>query len=148
MREIVDLIGTEAEKVRTRLLMGDADEKDGGKGGRTREELVMAFAEVSEYEVPAEWRLPIRVVDREEVDVKSLPAVAKKVAGRLTAINRSVFLYGWASGRTTISSNRTVAKLIESVIEENRTSEDDRGPDVWLCPTARSLVGKEKGRRN
>lgn len=139
MREIVDLIGTEAEKVRTRLLMGE--------GGRTREELVGAFAEVSEYEVPAEWRLPIKVVEKEDVDVAVLPVVAKKVAERLTAINRSVFLYGWASGRTTISSNRTVAKLIESVVEENRTSEDDRGPDVWLCPTARSLVGKEKGRR-
>lgn len=140
MREIVDLIGTEAEKVRTRLLMGDEE--------RTREELVSAFAEVSEYEVPKEWRLPIKVVEKEDADLEALPAVAEKVAERLTAINRSVFLYGWASGRTTISSNRTVAKLIESVVEENRTTEDDRGPDVWLCPTARSLVGKEKGRRD
>lgn len=140
MREIVDLIGTEAERVRTRLLMGD--------DGRTREELVRAFAEVSEYEVPKEWRLPIRIVEKGDVDLEGLPVVAGKVAERLTAINRSVFLYGWASGRTTISSNRTVAKLIESVVEENRSSEDDRGPDVWLCPTARSLVGKEKGKRD
>ena len=146
MREIVDLIGTEPEKVRTGLLMGDGVGYDGGV--RTREQLVSAFAAVSEYEVPAQWRLPIKVLGKEDVDIQGLPAVAAKVAERLTDINRSVFLYGWASGRTTISSNRTVAKLIESVIEENRTSEDDRGPDVWLCPTARSLVGKEKGRRD
>jgi len=144
MREIVDLIGTEAERVRTRLLMGDGEDE----GKRTREELVNAFAGVSEHEVPKEWRLPIRVVAKEDVRLEGLPAVAKKVAERLTAINRSVFLYGWASGWTTITSNRTVAKLIESVVEENRTSEEDRGPDLWLCPTARSLVGKEKGRRD
>ena len=153
MREIVDLIGTPAEKARTRLLMGDVDERG---MTMTRAELVNAFRKLTEYEVPEEWNLPIRVVDKDDLSVnideggriENLPAVAEKVAERLTAINRSVFMYGWASGRTTISSNRTVAKLIEGVVEEYRESEDDKGPDVWLCATARSLVGKEKGRRD
>ncbi|KAI9875218.1 MAG: hypothetical protein M1830_008734 [Pleopsidium flavum] len=141
MREIVGLIGTPAEKVRTGLLMGD----DGG--GKTSGELVREFGEVSEYQVPEDWRLPIRVVAG-DVDLGGLPAVAEKVAEQITAINRSVFLYGWANGITTISSNRTVTRLIETIVEEHRTSEDDRGPDIWLCPTARSLVGKEKGRKD
>lgn len=139
MREIVELIGTPAEKARTGLLMGEDQ-------GKTRKELVRGFGEYSEYQVPEEWNLPIKIVDA-DFDVDSLPAVGTKVAEQLTAINRSVFLYGWASGRTTISSNRTVAKLIETVVEEHRTSEEDRGPDVWLAPNARSLVGKEKGRK-
>ncbi|SLM36741.1 Protein of unknown function DUF1308 [Lasallia pustulata] len=48
-------------------------------------------------------------------------------------------------GFTTVSSNRTVAKLIESIVEEEMEGEEERGPDVWLCGTARSLLGKEKG---
>lgn len=67
-----------------------------------------------------------------------------------------------------MSSNRTVAKLIEGIIgEENErrakegvghggrgregTGNEDtdviQGPKIWLCSTARSLVGKEKRRR-
>lgn len=80
-----------------------------------------------------------------------------------------------------MSSNRTVAKLIEGIIgEENdrrgreeeereavgagsaggkeagkrrrkREAKEDEmiihGPEIWLCSTARSLVGKEKGRK-
>ena len=79
--------------------------------------------------------------------MNELPTVAQNVAKNLSSINQSVFMYGWYTGMTTISSNRTVAKDIETSIEANRTREDEKGPDVWLCPTARSLVGKEKTRR-
>jgi len=37
-----------------------------------------------------------------------------------------------------------VVKGVESVFEEERSEEV--GPDVWLVGTARSLVGKERGR--
>lgn len=52
-----------------------------------------------------------------------------------------------------MSSNRTVVKTIESVISaENADADRDEnfeagGPEVWLCETARSLAGKEKGRK-
>jgi hypothetical protein len=58
-----------------------------------------------------------------------------------------VFLFGWIAGYTTITSNRIATKTIEKVIEENRKNEDELGPKVWTCPTARSLVAKEKDRR-
>ncbi|KAI9703142.1 MAG: hypothetical protein M1836_007707 [Candelina mexicana] len=151
MREIVDLIGTPAEKARTLLLMGEESNANGAEGAynvATRQKnLVTSFRQYSEYDIPSEWNLPIQIVDG-HIDTTTLPATAVAVAENLTAINSSVFLYGWAAGRTTLSSNRTVAKLIETVIEEHRTSEEDVGPDVWLCPTARSLVGKEKNRKN
>jgi hypothetical protein len=57
-----------------------------------------------------------------------------------------VFFFGWWSGYTTISSNRTVAKEIEKTIEENRVR-DEAGPAIWISAESRSLVGKEKGRR-
>ena len=141
MREIVGLIGTDTEKVRAELLLGEGENGE----GKTAQELTEAFDGTSSYEVPKEWNLPIKVVQA-EVDMADLPPVAGKVAEHLTAINRSVFLFGWARRLTTISSNRTVAKTIESLIEGEK-GEEVVGPDIWLCATARSLVGKEKGRR-
>jgi len=92
--------------------------------------------------------MPIEVVDVNlETTMAALPPVVAKVSEKLTPINQSVFLYGWANNMTTISSNRTVAKEIESVIEENRLDEETRGPDIWLSQASRSLVGKEKQRR-
>jgi len=40
-------------------------------------------------------------------------------------------------------SIEVIAKMIERIIEENRVG-DERGPQIWLSPKSRSLVGKEK----
>ena len=141
MREIVDQIGTSSEKTRAALMLGECE---AGKG-KSPEELTSGFAETSDYQVPADWRLPIRVV-KGEYDISQLPTVARRVEAELTEINKSVFLYGWVSGWTTVSSNRTVARTIEGIIEAEG-EDGDVGPSVWLCGTARSLVGKEKGRK-
>lgn len=75
--------------------------------------------------------------------------MARKVAEQITPINRSVFFYGWARGLTTVSSNRAVAKLIEATVsrEGDVAGVGVAGPEIWLCATARSLVGKERSRR-
>jgi hypothetical protein len=144
MQEIVDLIGTESEKKRSSYLM-DAE----GTKAWTRKERVTGFQELSAYDVPQDWALPIIVVEPDIAELlKSLPPIANHVVKQLTDINQSVFLYGWANKITTASSNRTVSKEIEAIIEANRSTDTDEGPDVWLCPTARSLVGKEKSRRD
>lgn len=58
-----------------------------------------------------------------------------------------------------MSSNRAVSKVVERIVSEELTKHDELerglekgkepvvGPDVWICGTARSLVGKEKVRR-
>jgi len=145
MREIVKVIGTPSERERTDLLLLD-DQK--GEQDLTREERLSRMQSLSEYPVATHWQLPIRVVDKDSATAE-LPSIAAKVEGVLTPINQSVFLYGWRSGFTTITSNRTVARQIEACIEENRGPGDGDviGPDVWLCGVSRSLVGKEKGRR-
>ncbi|KAK5115835.1 hypothetical protein LTR85_009429 [Meristemomyces frigidus] len=139
MREIVDTIGTPSEKARTAIIMGDESDK-------SQAELVHDMQEWSAYEVPSDWQLPIVVVDQNENDCQaSLPPQALEAGASMTAINRSVFLYGWASGRTTITSNRTVVKQIETDLDKSTKQLDDAvWPRIWLCPTARSLVGKEK----
>ena len=140
-REIVATIGTSKEKARTDLIF------EKGPAGVGSGERVKRLQELSNYAIPTDLCLPIQEVD---VDipgtVAKLGTLGRKVAEKLTVINQSVFLYGWAEGITTISSNRVVAREIEGVVEGNRTGEEG-GPDVWICPTARSLVGKEKVRR-
>lgn len=148
MREIVNTIGTDTEQTRTKIMMGDAP-----YDGLDRQILIQKFGDLSDYQVPANWKIPIRVVDAQpEIDAAvaqgKLPSMAEEVAKGLSDINLSVFMYGWVTGMTTISSNRTIDKQIETTIEKHRQGDDDlQGPMVWICDTARSLVGKDKGRK-
>jgi hypothetical protein len=97
--------------------------------------------------------LPIKVVGSKTMIMEGLragklPSVADKVAAILSDINRSVFLYGWVTGLTTITSNRAVAKQVASMIEEDMHEDEEvDGPQVWVCDTARSLVAKDKNRK-
>jgi hypothetical protein len=153
MQEIVDTIGTETEKKRAALLVPRGNDFD-----LSREQFLEEFQKLSDYTVPPEWNLPIQVVDVDMTAIMlQLPPIAQNVSELLAPINRSVFLYGWATSLTTISSNAVVAREIEKIIEEEneclkkggRTglSQNIEGPDIWLSPSARSLVGKEKNRR-
>ena len=147
MMEIVDTIGMPKERSRADLLLVNGAEE------RDAEELRSAFAKYSDHSIPSTWRLPIRVVPsmtaisdiRQAIEAGSLPHVAEQVAEQLTDINRSVFMYGWMQGLTTVSSNRTVAKEIENIVE--KVGRGVMGPEIWLREPARSLLGKEKERR-
>lgn len=66
----------------------------------------------------------------------------RRIAHKLSAVNRAIFMTGWQRDLTTISSNGTVAKMIEGIVEA--TGGGLSGPDVLVIPTARSLVGKAK----
>lgn len=138
MREIVDAIGTTSEKARTSILMGDDRTK-------AQNQLVQEMQHWSAHNVPADWRLPIRVADQAEDDYRStLPREAWEVTADMSKINKSVFLHGWATGRTTITSNRAAVRHIDDSLDKYNDLDDSTWPRVWLCPTARSLVGKEK----
>ena len=138
MSEIVDTIGTPSEKARASILMG-ADT------AKTQEQLIEEMQQWSAYTVIPNWQLPISVVDQNENDYQSnLSQEAQAASKSMTAINRSVFMYGWTSNQTTITSNRTVVKRIEDDLEKFDNLDDSVWPKIWLCPTARSLVGKEK----
>lgn len=146
MKEIVDTIGMPNERARTELLLDDGPARPG-------RDLREAFANYSDHAIPPSWGLPIRIVQAEvsDHDIRNaiqqdiLPPVAMQVADQLTDINRSVFMYGWIESITTVSSNRTVAKQVEGIVEKDGQSAV--GPEIWLREPARSLLGKEKERR-
>ena len=141
MREIVETLATPTERTRMELLLGEGNAGSGKDGN----DLVGRFQKLSIYSVPKDWKLPVRVVE-DEVDVKQLPECFEKAWLELTPINRSVFLWGWATGYTTFTSNGTVARLVQRMADAAVEKEDIEGPRIWLCDTARSLVGKEKGK--
>ena len=146
MRDIVNVIGTDTEKRRTAILMGDHPDDDD-------DALRAKFQQLSDYPVPAHLKLPVKVVEAKPTIATvlkhgGLPSVANEFVRTLSDINQSVFLYGWAVGLTTISSNRTVGKQIETLIEEYRDGNDDLvGPSIWICEMARSLIGKDARRK-
>ena len=146
MWEIVDTIATPSERARTELITnqrrptGDLS-------------LLAEMQQYSDYPIPSNLCLPIVIVPGTKqseieaaVEEGRLPEVSKQVASELSDINRSVFMYGWLHNHTTISSNRTVAKTVEGIIEKHG-KEEDGGPVIWLSEPARSLLGKEKERR-
>lgn len=155
MREIVSTIGTPEEKLRTEIFMGPATTTSASQTGSETYHEVESKTEAqtphkaleshSRFPVPTTLRLPI-LTRTATTSSPALPPSAEKVKASLSNINKSVFLHGWAKGATTVTSNRTVVKQIETILGEEAQS-DGEWPGIWLCPTARSLVGKEKGRR-
>lgn len=146
MDEIVNDIGTVSERERARLLFRTTTSSDSTESCTlSLPERLAALQTLSRYDIPADWRLPIEIVD---VDVDAclvkLPEVAREVSDSLSALNRTVFMYGWAEGISTISSNRQTAKDIKVMIESRSRGLAVAGPHIWLSPTSRSLVGKEK----
>ncbi|KAK8163941.1 hypothetical protein IWX90DRAFT_244509 [Phyllosticta citrichinensis] len=140
MRDIVATIGTETEVRRAELLIEGEVTR-----GKSSAELRKELQALSIHPVPSDLQLPIGVIEFDSTSAQ-LPKVAEEVVPHLTPINQSIFLYGWSAGITTLSSNGSVARQIETLIETHRTTDDEVGPDVWVCPMARSLVAK-KGRR-
>lgn len=141
IKEIVATIGTASEKARTEILLSE-------DGSKTKEDLTKEMQEWSAYMVPESWQLPVHIVEENEDNcMANLSPEAVKVGENMTVINRSVFVHGWASGRTTITSNRAVVKQIENDLEKFENLPETVWPSIWLCPTARSLVGKEKDKR-
>lgn len=160
MREIVATIGTPTEQARKNIVLGCS----GGSEGKLdtfqapvqnlprlsidvslSQGLVQDLQKLSSRIIPSDLNLPIKIVSSDAAG-DTLPPMAFEVAKTLSPINQSIFLYGWASGYTTLSSNAVVTKEIQALVEQHRTSDDDAGPDVWLSPTSRSLLAKEKER--
>ena len=150
MGEIVDTIGMPNERTRTDILLA---RNAFSQYTQNPVALRNAFSEYSDYQIPPAWSIPILVQPttvsppdiQSAIQTHTLPPIAQQVAEQLTDINKSVFLHGWMHGITTVSSNRTVAKQIEGLVE--REGDGAMGPDIWLREPARSLLGKEKERR-
>ena len=168
MHKIVDTLGTADERSRAEILLGV-----GAYRGLRPDALRQALNRCSTYHVPNDLRLPIEEVayDAKAVLLRAMSPARKLPVDmatdvdeqmRLSEINKSVFLYVWDTGFVTVTSNRAVALGIEKAVnrvldgyEKGDCKAGDRessekqlvGPDIWICATARSLIGKVNGRK-
>ncbi|KAI1624880.1 hypothetical protein EDD37DRAFT_563010 [Exophiala viscosa] len=171
MREIVQCMGTTSERKRADIILGE-----GAYSDQSEPVLRQALREVSIHALPEAIRVPIRVVEfdmAELIPVHSLDnqhahprghmfpsSIASRVAStlRLSPINASVFLYGWVKNIVTLTSNRAIAtgmlKTINDLLDQDEQEVPGGswegvnfiGPQMFICETARSLVGKAKGK--
>lgn len=141
--------GTELERLRLVLPRTEADLATAKTLGP--EGLRVKLADMSVYGVPVNIDLPINIIDDGFTrDVSGLiaagrlPSAASAVAIRLKEPNRSIFLFGWATGHTTLTAHSAIANRIKRSLELNRQSSDDAGPDVFVRWATRSFDAKEK----
>ncbi|KAL2438599.1 hypothetical protein ABEF95_012008 [Exophiala dermatitidis] len=169
MREIVQCMGTPSETKRADIILGV-----GTARGQSASQLRQAWSEHTVHPVPSELQFPIRIVDfdgtqllssdRKTARCASGGIFPSRVANRathlmsLSPINISVFFYGWSREIVTFTSNRVVAtgllKTINEVLDECEHSDSAGdevdsnfiGPQIYICETARSLIGKAKSK--
>lgn len=152
--EMLATVGTPTEKQRGKLLVtagyDDADEPDADVGA--------AFRALSIHDIPESIQLPIDVLPESErwdinrvadaVSKGELPAVAKEVAergvggGTLKSSKLSIYMHGWWSGHTTLTSNKEIKNQMKLWVEAGRTSDDEVGPKIWCLGVTRNLLAK------
>ncbi|KAK6350044.1 hypothetical protein TWF696_006293 [Orbilia brochopaga] len=99
---------------------------------------------LSRHAVPDTLNLPITVIDSLEHELTATNAIAARIGPELSSVNRSSLFTAWQLGWTIVTTNGSVVKRLEWLVEENRMSDGDVGPRVHLLAIARSLVGKMK----
>ncbi|KAL7629138.1 hypothetical protein AAE478_000657 [Parahypoxylon ruwenzoriense] len=135
---IVDTLATESEKARASLILRSEPPK-------SQEQRVKELRLLSVHEVPSCLQLPIRVVEMNENGCQDRFTVPiKEILEGVLNPGRSVFSYGWASGRTTLTCNSVAIKQLERDLEELPTLGDLSWPSIWSFPTSRPLVGVPK----
>ncbi|KOS22651.1 UPF0415 protein [Escovopsis weberi] len=156
---VLDAVGTPTEKERGRILVP----WDGGRDGASPTAPAPAPPEASEgkrrrfqdlsiHLVPDSLQIPIQVLSSEwtiptvEAAVASgaLPLVALDVArcGGFKSSKLSIYMYGWASGTTTVTSNKEISGQIKTWVEAHRRSDDETGPSIWRIDVTRNLLAK------
>ncbi|KAI5866489.1 hypothetical protein GGS23DRAFT_273588 [Durotheca rogersii] len=135
---IVDTLATASEKARAHLILGSDP-------GKPQDQRVKELQLLSIHEVPSCFQLPIRIVDANENGCQDrFTAPIKKLLEAVLNPGRSVFSYGWASERTTLTCNSVVIKQLEKDLEQLPNLGGLPWPSIWAFPTSRPLVGVPK----
>ncbi|KAI0120590.1 hypothetical protein BJ170DRAFT_64408 [Xylariales sp. AK1849] len=131
-RHIVEIIGTETEVARLNLILRENTNPKG---------VLNEFKALSDFEVPDDLQLPVRIVDSNST--ACLPAPAAVLDG-VTEPTLSVFAFGWATGQTTLTSNGVGVNSLTRNLEDLGDTYNGIWPSIWTCPFSRSLVGVPK----
>ncbi|KAI8959589.1 hypothetical protein F5Y11DRAFT_298430 [Daldinia sp. FL1419] len=138
---IVDTLATESERARAYLILGPDAEK-------SQEQRAKELRSLSIHEVPPDLKFPIDIVDMNENNCQArFTDLIKQKLDTVLNPGRSVFSYGWASGRTTLTCNSVVIKQLEKDLEQLPTLGDLPWPSIWAFSTSRPFVGVPKGTR-
>ncbi|QUC15962.1 uncharacterized protein UV8b_00203 [Ustilaginoidea virens] len=143
---VLSTVGTASERERGKLLV-PLESAPGGTLARAR------FRELSAHALPDTVQIPVRVLAdtwtqasiEGRCEELGLPGVARYVAshGGFKRAKLSIFMYGWASGNVTLTSNKEIGGQIRTLVERFRQSDDECGPAIWVVDVTRNLVGNE-----
>jgi hypothetical protein len=109
------------------------------------------FQKHSIHPVPEDLMLPVEVLSEEGelnaadlVQAGRLPEVAINVERHLLKVpgNKTTHLYGWTSGTTVVTSNRSLAKRLVRMIESSLEKDYEDGPRICMLPYNRALATK------
>ncbi|KAI5457135.1 hypothetical protein BGZ63DRAFT_428554 [Mariannaea sp. PMI_226] len=150
---VLATVGTETERERGRLLVP----WDTQIRGMPTEAIRKRFQELSIHKLPEDVQVPLNVVTEpwdmpainQAVSRGELPEVALDVA-RCSAFKSSklsIFMYGWAAGVATLTSNKEVRGQMRTWVEANRRSETEVGPSIWKLDVTRNLLAKNASPR-
>ena len=146
--EVLKTVGTEDEKRRGSLIVPFDDESRALSPEQIRE----AFQSLSIYALPSDINLPITILSTPwtlptitaAVQAGALPKVALDVAQESgwKSSKLSIFMYGWASGHMTLTSNREIRGHMKTLVEEWRRDDGECGPGIWKVGVTRNLLAK------
>jgi hypothetical protein len=146
--EVLATVGTSSERERGRLLVpfDEAHKTMSHVAIRRR------FEELSTHPLPSTVQIPMTVIDEpwtwttleRSVESLQLPTIALDVARHsgFKSGKLSIFMYGWASGNVTLTSNKEIRGNIRTMVETYRRHDDDYGPAIWRLDVTRNLLAK------
>ncbi|KAI9163805.1 hypothetical protein HJFPF1_05432 [Paramyrothecium foliicola] len=147
--DMLTTVGTKTERERGHLLVPLYAETRNLSPTAIRKR----FQELSIHTLPDSIQVPVEVLHDEDWGTAAveqavadgrLPRVALDVArcGGFKSSKLSIYMHGWATGRTTITSNKEIRGQIRTWVEANRHSDDERGPMIWKIDVTRNLLAK------
>ncbi|KAF4454686.1 hypothetical protein F53441_2764 [Fusarium austroafricanum] len=146
--DVLRSVGTATERERGRLLIPWGDNKQETCPNVIRER----FQQLTIYPLPSNVQIPVTVIDepwdmeaiKSAVSQGTLPQVAQDVAfsSAFKSSKLSIFMYGWAAGLTTVTSNKEVRGQIRTWVEAHRKHDEEFGPHIWRLEVTRNLLAK------
>ncbi|KAM5354200.1 hypothetical protein ACJ41O_000850 [Fusarium nematophilum] len=146
--DVLRTVGTDTERERGRLLVPWDDEVR----GMSPDAIHSRFQQLSIHTLPEDVQVPITIIEEswdmeaiiDAVEKGVLPYVAKDVArsSGFKSSKLSIFMYGWAAGLTTVTSNKEVRGQVRTWVEANRKGEEEVGPQIFRIDVTRNLLAK------
>ncbi|KAJ9418515.1 hypothetical protein QL093DRAFT_2118963 [Fusarium oxysporum] len=124
--DVLRTVGTETERERGRLLVPWGDDLKQISSDLTRQR----FQQLTIYPLPPDVQIPVSVAQ----DVA--------LSSGFKSSKLSIFMYGWAAGLTTVTSNKEVRGQIRTWVEAHRKSDEETGPQIFRLEVTRNLLAK------